>query len=74
MRRIQITVELPDEFDSIEQLEATIHAEGQHLKQRLFEKELQAIIDKPKVAASEPFACPHCQKKTQSIAEASRDN
>lgn len=74
MRKIQITVELPDEFDSIEQLETLIDAEGQKIKQRLFERELQAIIDKPKETVSEPSACPHCQKKTPSAKEVSRDN
>ena len=70
----EITVELPDEFDSIEQLETIIDAEGQKIKQRLFEKELQARIDEPKRAIDEPSACPHCQKKTPSTEEVSDDN
>ena len=76
MRKVHITVEVefPDEFDSIDQLEVIIQAEGQKLKQRLFEKELQAIIAKPKEAVSEPSACPHCQKKIPSAKEANQDN
>ncbi len=74
MKKVQITVELPDEFDSIEQLETLIDAEGQKIKQRLFEKELQARIDEPKRAIDEPSTCPHCQKKTQSTEEVSHDN
>ena len=74
MRTIQITVELPDEFDSIEQLETLIDAEGQKIKQRLFEKELQVVINEPKEAVDEPSACPHCQKKTLSTEEVSNDN
>lgn len=74
MRKVQITVELPDEFDSIEQLETLIDAEGQKIKQRLFEKELQVVIDNPKGAIDEPSTCPHCQKKTPSTEEVSDDN
>lgn len=74
MRKIHITIELPDEFDSIEQLETMIDTEGQKIKQRLFEKELQVIVDKPKETINEPSACPHCQKKTPFIEGASRGN
>ena len=46
MREIQITVQLPDEFDSLEQLELMIHHQGNKIKQHLFEKELARRIDK----------------------------
>ena len=37
MTEIQITVQLPDQVGSIEQLEAVIDAKGQQIKQQLFE-------------------------------------
>ena len=74
MREIQITVKLPDEFSSLEQLETVIHQEGQQIKQHLFENELQAIIDQHPPTADEPVACPHCQKKTQLAKAPNRDN
>ena len=75
MRKVHITVEveLPDEFDSIEQLETIINTEGQKIKQQLFEKELFAMIDQQQKMDVEPPACPHCQKKTQYVEEASQD-
>ncbi len=59
MRKVQITIELPDEFDSINQLEAIVDARGQHIKQRLFEQELGHLIDQEK-QSSDSVACPHC--------------
>ena len=74
MREIQITVKLPDSFSSIEQLETTIHTEGQKLKQHLFETELQAVIDLSNQPTDPPVACPHCQKKTRLVKAKKRDN
>ena len=37
MRKVQISIESPDTFDSIDQLETVIDAKGQRIKQRLFE-------------------------------------
>ena len=46
MRKVHIAieVELPDSFDSIDQLETIINTEGQKIKQQLFETELSAVI------------------------------
>ena len=66
MRKVQITVELPDTFESLDQLEALIDAKGQRIKQRLFETELTRLIDQEKQNHSDSSACPNCKKKVSS--------
>lgn len=73
MRKIQLTIELPDDFDSIEQLEGIINAQGQQIKQQLFEGEFQRLIDKEKQATQTPIVCPHCKKKEPSFEATSPD-
>ena len=73
MRKVQITVELPDTFDSINQLEATIDARGQHIKQQLFERELAHLTEHEKQNL-DSVACPHCKKKVSSERATSHDN
>ena len=63
MTEIQITVQLPDQVGSIEQLEAVIDAKGQEIKQQLFEHQLASRIQRQKVLA-EAIACPECKKKS----------
>ena len=63
MTEIQITVQLPDQVGSIEQLEAVIDAKGQQIKQQLFEHQLASLIQRQK-AATEDIACPECQKRS----------
>ena len=65
MTEIQITVQLPDQVGSIEQLEAVIDAKGQQIKQQLFEHQLASLIQRQK-PATEAVACPGCQKKEPS--------
>ena len=56
-KEITVTVKLPTEFESLNQLEMAIQTEGQRIKQQLFEQELQAIIDEQKErGADEPIA------------------
>ena len=63
MTEVQITIQLPDQVESIEQLEAVIDAKGQQIKQQLFEHQLASLIQRPKVLA-EAIACPECKKKS----------
>ena len=62
MRKVQITVELPDTVDSLGQLEAIIDAKGQRIKQQLFEHELAHLIDQER-QSSDSVTCPSCKKK-----------
>ena len=59
-KRIQLTAELPLECESLHQLEVFVHAEGQRIKQQMFEKEAQAIIDRQKELTLVSPPCPHC--------------
>ena len=65
MTQVQITVQLPDQVESIEQLEAVIDAKGQQIKPKLFEHQLASLIQRQK-AAAEDVACPECKKKESS--------
>ncbi len=51
MKKRELTIEVPDNFDSMAQLETFIDRQGQRIKQRLFAQELQhlpnANITKP---------------------------
>ncbi|MDP6751698.1 MAG: hypothetical protein QGH37_32715 [Candidatus Poribacteria bacterium] len=44
MTQVQITVQLPDQVESMEQLEAVIDAKGQQVKPPLFEHQLASLI------------------------------
>ena len=46
MTEVQITIQLPDQVESIEQLEAVIDAKGQQIKQQLFEQQLASLIQR----------------------------
>ena len=73
MRKVQISIELPDTFDSINQLEAIIDAKGQRIKQRLFETELTRLIDQEK-QSSDSVPCPSCKKKVSLAKAINPDN
>ena len=63
MTEVQITIQLPDQVESIEQLEAVIDAKGQQIKQQLFEHQLASLIQRQK-PVDEDIACPECKKKS----------
>ncbi len=65
MRKVQITVELPDTVDSLDQLEGIIEAKGQLIKQQLFSHEIEHLINHEK-QNTDTIACPSCQKKMPS--------
>ncbi len=73
MRAVQITIKLPDTFDSLDQLEAIIDAKGQRIKQQLFEHELAYLIEQEK-QTSDSVACPSCKKKVPSQKAINPDN
>ena len=74
-RQITVKFNLPSKFKSLHELEMAIHAEGQKIKQQVFETELQTVIDEEKQNASQKtLACPDCGKKTAFSGEASKDN
>jgi len=74
-KQITVTLTLPKKFESLHALEMAIDAEGQRIKQQLFETELQAVIDDEKQNVSQkPLACPDCEKKIAFSGEASKDN
>lgn len=74
-RQITVKFNLPSQFKSLHELEMAIDAEGQRIKQQLFETELQAVIDEEKQNVSQkPLACPDCGKKTAFSGEANRGN
>ena len=63
MTQVQIRVQLPDQVESKEQLEALIDAKGQQIKPQLFEHQLASLIQRQKPVA-EVVACPEYQKKS----------
>ena len=65
MTEVQITIQLPDQVESMEQLEAVIDAKGQQIKPQLFERQLASLIQRQK-ASAEDVACPECKKKESS--------
>ena len=73
MRKVQITVELPDTFSSLDQLEAIVDAKGQRIKQQLFEHELAHLIDQEQ-QNSDSVTCPSCKKKVSSAKAINPDN
>ena len=62
MTEVQITIQLPDQVESIEQLEAVIDTKGQQIKPQLFEHQLASLIQRQKPVA-EDIACPECKKR-----------
>ncbi len=66
MRKVQITIELPDTVDSLDQLEGIIEAKGQRIKQQLFEHEVAHLVQQEKQSNSGAVDCPTCEKKTSS--------
>ena len=63
MTEIQITVELPDQVGSIEQLEALIDAKEQQIKPHPFEHQLASLIQRQKPVV-EAVAYSEYQKKS----------
>jgi len=62
MTQVQIRVQLPDQVESIEQLEALIDAKEQQIKPHPFEHQLASLIQRQKPVV-EAVACSEYQKR-----------
>ena len=63
MKKIQLTVEVPDDLNSIDHLELYVNQLGQKVKREIFSSLLSQIIDRHKQSELDSSACPHCKKK-----------
>jgi hypothetical protein len=73
MKEYQVSVSLPEEFESFEQLEMVIQQQGQFVKQNLLQQVIAEIAETQK-AEKDPPICPDCQKKTRFVAEVKSEN
>ena len=67
MKKIQLTVEVPDDLDSIDHLELYVNQLGQKVKREILSSLLSQIIDRHKQSELDSSACPHCKKKTKPL-------
>ena len=70
MKKIQLTVEVPDDLDSIEHLELYVNQLGQKIKREILSSLLSQIIDRHKQSELDSSACPDCKKNEASPSEA----
>ncbi len=63
MKKIQLTVEVPDDLDSIDHLELYVNQLGQKIKREILSSLLSQIIDRHKQSELDSSACPDCKKK-----------
>ena len=63
MKKIQLTVEVPDDLDSIDHLELYVNQLGQKVKREILSSLLSQIVDRHKQSELDSSACPHCKKK-----------
>ncbi|MDP6594473.1 MAG: hypothetical protein QGI86_01025 [Candidatus Poribacteria bacterium] len=62
MKKIQLTVEVPDDLNSIDHLELYANQLGQKVKTEIFSWLRSQIIDRHKQSELDSSACPDCQK------------
>ena len=70
MKKIQVTVEVPDDLNSIDHLELYVNQLGQKVKRAIFSSLLSQIIARHKQSELDSSACPDCKKKEASPSEA----
>jgi hypothetical protein len=70
MKQIQLTVEVPDDLDSIDHLELYVNQLGQKIKPEILSTLLSQIIDRHKQSELDSSACPDCKKNEASRSEA----
>ena len=70
MKKIQLTVEVPDDLDSIDHLELYVNQLGQKIKREILSTLLSQIIDRHKQSDLDSSACPDCKKNEASRLEA----
>ena len=63
MKKIQLTVEVPDDLDSIDHLELYVNQLGQKIKREILSSLLSQIIDRHKQSELDSSACPDCKKR-----------
>ncbi len=61
MKKIQVTVEVPDDLSSIDHLELYVNQLGQKVKREILSSLVSQMIAPEKQTNSK--ACPHCKKK-----------
>lgn len=63
MKTIQLTVQVPDDLNSIDQFELYVDHLGQKLKRELFSEMLTQIHESENHSDSTESTCPSCKKK-----------
>lgn len=63
MRKIQVTVEVPDDLSTINHLELYVNQLGQEFKCRAFSALTSQLIDQERQTDSDVSSCPACKKK-----------
>ena len=63
MKTIQLTVQVPDDVTSIDQLELYVDHLGQKLKRELFSSMLGQLHESSDHSDSTESTCPSCKKK-----------
>ena len=71
MAKIQVTVEVPDDLDTIDHLELYVNQLGQQVKREILTSLVAERIDREKQTDLDSSACPHCKKK-ESVSIGSR--
>ena len=70
MKTIQLTVQVPDDLTSIDQLELYVDHLGQKLKCELFSKMLTQLHESEDHTDSTASTCPTCKKNGASVGAA----
>ncbi len=63
MKKIQVTVEIPDELSTIDHLELYVNQLGQEFKRKAFSALASELIDQERQTDSDVSSCPACKKK-----------
>ena len=65
MKKIQVTVEVPDELSTIDHLELYVNQLGQEFKRKAFYALASELIDHQRQTDSDVSSCPTCKKKRE---------
>ena len=67
MKTIQLTVQVPDDLDSINNLELYVDQLGQKLKREVFSSMFSQMDSPDKHSDSAALTCPSCKKNAVSV-------